>query len=454
MKLKIATIATLVILGFSGASWAQQTSCLAPTPACSLSANTTVSQIQIGGPGSISSNNTVPATCDGGTPGNLISAQYRFTFDRAAGTLTVQVENTTGAPSSGALTGFGFNTTSDVTLMTLASQSAGGLTWSSAFDRVRTDGVIEIPVGSNKNDIKCDGFGRVNAFGGNKGVDTGFGGGDASEILPGNQKTFVFNVTGNLANVTACSFTSVASLIPPGDKTAIAIGRFQACNGGGSAWAGPCTGGDLLVDLVSFDAKPGRNKAEFTWETGAEIDNAGFYVLAQNARSKQYTRVNDTLIPGRGTTTSGAFYTYSDPDARNGRKIKYALEDIEFDGDNTIHYGLARTIVINPDVTPINLSSPVYEQTVSRRGGTQLRWSGAAKGQTIEISSDPEFPEAATLRVRVGSTGSRSLSKKELEISQEMSALNGEGGVYWRVRGKDGLGNALESQTFFFFVTD
>jgi hypothetical protein len=208
------------------------------------------------------------------------------------------------------------------------------------------------------------------------------------------------------------------------------------------------------VDLVSFDAKPGRNRADFTWETGAEIDNAGFYVLAQNARSKEYTRVNDTLIPGRGTETSGAFYTFSDPDARNGRKIKYALEDIEFDGDNTIHHGLAKTVVINPDVTPINLSGPAYEATVSRRGGARLQWSGPARGQVVEISSDPEFPDAATLKIRVGSTTARSLTRKDLEAAQEMSALNGEDGVYWRVKGKDGLGNPLDSQTFFFFVTD
>src|SRR4030095_6628743 len=158
--------------------------------------NVTTSQIQVGGPGSISSNNTVPATCDGGTPGNLISAEFGFSFNRSTAQLTVTAINTTQAPHAGALTGFGFNTTSDVTRVTLASQTPGGLTWSSGFDRIRTDGVIEIPVGSNKNDIKCDGFGRVNVFGGNKGVDTGFGGGSATEILPGNSKTYVFQVSG------------------------------------------------------------------------------------------------------------------------------------------------------------------------------------------------------------------------------------------------------------------
>lgn len=452
-KITVATITALALVGFSGASWA---TCLAPTPSCSLSTNVTTSQIQIGGPGSISSNNTVPATCDGGTPGNLISAQFGFSFNRSAGTLTVQAINSTVAPNAGALTGFGFNTTSDVTLVTLASQTAGGLVWDAAFDRIRTDGVIEIPVGSNKNDIKCDGFGRVNVFAGNKGVDTGFGGGDATEILPGGTKTYVFNVTGNLANVTACSFTSAASLIPPGDKTSIAVGRFQACNGGGSAWAGACTGGDLLVSLVDFRARADKHKGIITFETASEINTSGFYILARNERSREWRRISDTILPGRGTPSSGASYQIEDPAVADGVKVKYALEEIELDGQNNIYHSHARTIIINPETTPISLESPAYEATVSRQGGGRLQWNSpsAPRSQVIEVSSDPEFPDTATLRIRTGSSTSRFLTKKELAASQEMSSLNGEGGVYWRVTGRDARGNQLRSQTYFFFVTD
>lgn len=452
-KITLALIPALAAIGFSGASWAQ---CLAPTPTCSLSANVTTSQIQVGGPGSISSNNTVPATCDGGTPGNLISAQFGFSFNRSAGQLTVQVINNTAAPNAGALTGFGFNSSSDVTLVTLASQTTGGLVWDAAFDRVRTDNVIEIPVGSSKKDIKCDGFGRVNVFAGNKGVDTGFGGGDATEILPGNSKTYVFNVTGNLANVTACSFTSVASLIPPGDKTSIVVARFQACNGGGSAWAGACTGGNLLVDLVDFRARPGAHKGVISFETASEINTSGFYVLARNERSQVWRRINDTIIAGRGTPSSGAIYQIEDPAVADGVKVKYALEEIEIDQQNNIYHSHAKTIIINPETTPINLASPAYEATVSRQGGARLRWNSpsAPRSQVIEVSSDPEFPETATLRIKTGSSTNRSMTKKELESVQEMSSLNSEGGVYWRVIGRDARSNELRSQTHFFFVTD
>ena len=445
-----ATMASLAVLGLTGTASAQQNSCVGVTAACSLGPNVTTSQIQIGGPGSISSNNTVPATCDGGTPGNLISARYDFSFDRSAGQLTVTVANTTQAPSAGALTGFGFNVTSDVTLITLASQTAGGLSWSAAFDRDRTDNSIEVPSGSNSKDIKCDGFGRVSAFAGNKGVDTGFGGGDASEILPGNSKTYVFNVSGNLANVTACSFTSVASLIPPGDKTAIAIGRFQACNGGGSAWAGPCTPTNLLVNLVDFKVKGNRNE-QIEWETSSEINSAGFYVLARDERTKEYVRVNQNLIPARGTEVSGAFYTLQDSAAVNGKKKKYILEEIELDGNNNIYFPRAQVVVINPLNPDINLLSPAYEELVSTKGGVRLSWESAnfSRKQVIEISSDATFPEAGTLSLNAGATKTRSLSRSELNQVADMATLSGEGGVYWRVRGKNVAGGEGTSQTFF-----
>lgn len=448
--LTIALAATLVVFGISSVSWAQTQTCVGASATCSPSSNVTTSQIQIGGPGSISSNNTIPATCDGGTPGNQISALYNFSFNRSAGQLTIQVTNTTPPPFSGTLTGFGFNVTPDVTLMTLSSQTAGGLTWSAAFDRDRNDNVIEIPTGSNNKDIKCDGFGRVSAFGGNKGVDTGFGGGSAVEILPGNSKTYVFNVTGNLANVTACSFTSVASIIPPGNKTAIAIGRFQACAGGGSAWAGPCTPTNLLVNLIDFRVKGSRNNI-IDWETASEIDSAGFYVLVRDERTKEYRRVNQNLIPAQGSETSGALYHFEDQTAVNGKKNKYILEEMETSGQNNIYFPKAQVVVINPLNPAINLLAPAYEQPINTKVGARLKWDAGSfsRRQVIEISSDATFPSSGTLKVNAGSSKSRSLSGGELNQVEDMATLSGEGGVYWRVRGKDMSGKEGFSQTFF-----
>lgn len=450
---KFAALAALLLCGLVGTTWAQQSSCIAPSSSCT-GGNVTTSQVQIGGPGSISSNNTIPATCDGGTPGNLISARLDFSFDRAAGTLTVIATNTTQAPHQGVLTGFAFNVTSDVTLMTLASTTGSALTWSGAFDRDRTDNVMEVPAGNGN--IKCDGFGRFNVFSGNNGADTGFGGGNPNEILPGNAVTFVFNVSGNLANVTACSFTSVASLIPPGDKTSIAVGRFQACNGGGSAWAGPCVPNDLPVELVGFEATDvDDSRVALRWETASEIDNAGFAVLQQGARDRQYVRLQENLIPAEGTPTSGAIYTYVHDTAVNGKKIRLRLEDWDFDGNNTLHVNETIEVVPNPKNPPTKLLGPAYAAALSRKGAVTLQWGivTSTSRRVIQISGDPTFPAAGTMEINAGSTTSRTLSKKEKGLAEEL-ALAGDGGIYWRIKGQSEKGITVYSDVFVFELTD
>jgi len=454
-QIAFGLIGALLIIGGSGASWADQT-CMVPNASCDAVANSTTSQIQIGGLGSVSSNNTSPATCDGGTPGNQIGATYVFTFDRAAADLKLVVTNTTQSPYTGSLTGLGFNVTPAVTSLVLVSDNDPNAVWSGAFDKDRSDNVLDIPTGTNLKNIKCDGFGRFFAFSGNNGVDTGFGGGTPnSGIAPGQSVEFHFTVTGDLPNVTACSFTSVASIIPPGDKTSIAVGRFQACAGGGSAWAGPCLPTDLLVDLISdlevTDVDDGI--VRLRWETASEVDNVGFAVLEQGARDGNYRRLNQSLIPAQGSPTSGAVYTYDHVTAVNGKKIKLRLEDWDFNGDNTMHRFI--TVVPNPKHPAIKLSAPGYDESVSSRGKVTLAWNtvAATSKRVLQISGDPTFPEAGTMSINVGSTNSRSLSRREARIVSDMAAF-GDGGVYWRVVGQDASRREVHSDVYVLNVTD
>jgi hypothetical protein len=51
--------------------------------------------------------------------------------------------------------------------------------------------------------------------------------------------------------------------------------------------------------------------------------------------------------------------------------------------------------------------------------------------------------------VNAGNSKSRNLSHNELSQIEDMSVLSGEGGVYWRVRGKNSVGAEGVSQTYF-----
>jgi len=434
----LAVVAALIMAGGPGFMWAQATTCVVPNTSCSSTDNVTTSQVQIGGPGSVDSDNNRPGVCGGA----MVTARFDLSLNRSAKTLTLTISNTTGGGNLGALTGFAFNTPAAVTNMTLDPNNVTGssLTWSAAFDAVR---------GDHSGDIRADGFGLFNVFGGNNGVDTGFGGGNPNEILPGNAVTFVFDLTGDLSAVTACSFTSIASIIPPGSKTSIAVGRWQACNQGNSTWMGPCMPQDLLVDLLRdlevVDVGDGRVRV--SWETASEIDNAGFAVLEQGARSGDYRRLNTTLIPAQGSATSGASYVYEHTTAVNGKKIKLRLEDWDFDGQNTMHRPI--TVVPNPKNPPIKLASPGYEETVSAHGRLQMEWLpvGQTSRRVLQFSTDPTFPEGGVYEIHVGSSTRRSMSRRDMSTLGDMASF-GDGGVYWRVKGSDRQGGDVVSDVY------
>ncbi len=433
-----------VAASLSSPAWAQRP-CM-PTLNNCPNQNVTTSKIQIGGAGSLSSAGASfsnPGRLDDGT---IAEADLDFSFDRVTGRLTVVATNRTTTVAS--LTAFGFNTTSDVTGMSLFSHT-GTLNWEMAFDRDRTDNVVDSHPSLNPGELKMDGFGRFNVFFGNKGISTGGNGGNKNEILAGNSVTYVITVSGTISNITACSFTSVGSFIPPGDKIVTAVGRFQAGVNGGSAFIGPCTGGPLLISLSSFSISS-RDPVTVEWLTASEIDNAGFAVLREDMRSRphQIVRLNETLIAAQGSDVSGAAYSFTDPTAVNGRKYKYMLEDWDLSGFNTIH--LPEVAVPNPKNPPIRLLSPGYED---RAGAAQkFRWESDGRVRsTLEVSADAQFPAGSTLKIRVGARTSRQLTFMETAQVRNMAAA-GEGGVYWRVTGRDAQGAAAVSQTFFLVV--
>ena len=73
------------------------------------------------------------------------------------------------------------------------------------------------------------------------------------------------------------------------------------------------------------------------WETAAEFDNLGFRIYRRLEGEADFTLLTPDLILGRGTTDLSALYAYHDLGAPNGVEAEYLLEDIEFDGDSTLH---------------------------------------------------------------------------------------------------------------------
>ena len=96
------------------------------------------------------------------------------------------------------------------------------------------------------------------------------------------------------------------------------------------------------VTLVSFDAIPNVISQNITliWETGTELDFAGFYIQRSFIPDSGFERLLDSngdpiFFPALGEGGAGAIYMYEDRDVGRGVWYFYKLEMIDLDGDNS-----------------------------------------------------------------------------------------------------------------------
>jgi hypothetical protein len=92
-----------------------------------------------------------------------------------------------------------------------------------------------------------------------------------------------------------------------------------------------------VIELSEFRALPGDRAVTLIWRTESEIDTAGFNIYRGQFNSSEMTKINATLIPAQGSSTTGAAYTYTDNDVKNGVIYTYKLEDVDTNGVVTEH---------------------------------------------------------------------------------------------------------------------
>ena len=99
----------------------------------------------------------------------------------------------------------------------------------------------------------------------------------------------------------------------------------------------------LLVTLANFTATPFQNDIHIHWKTASEVDNAGFHLWRATGEGwkqgdyEQAIRITDPLIPSKGTKVGGYPYSYIDSNVESGITYYYGLEDIDFNGQSTVH---------------------------------------------------------------------------------------------------------------------
>jgi hypothetical protein len=154
----------------------------------------------------------------------------------------------------------------------------------------------------------------------------------------------------NPTNSTATSFT----IDSPGFTVTSGVGYYcfrvdyvsaNTTNQSASDWSttGECVyySTPTAVTLTSFSARedsassPGRIR--LSWETGNELNTAGFHVYRSEQAQGPYARINPQLIPASGDVAGGGKYYFDDSDIVPGRTYFYQLEEVELNGASVRH---------------------------------------------------------------------------------------------------------------------
>ena len=99
---------------------------------------------------------------------------------------------------------------------------------------------------------------------------------------------------------------------------------------------GQTVGSVLPVSLSKF--RPERLESGdivVRWITESELNNAGFNILRSETRDGQFTKLNEQLISGQGTTSERTTYEWKDSTAKPNVVYYYQIQDVSLDGDIT-----------------------------------------------------------------------------------------------------------------------
>ena len=96
---------------------------------------------------------------------------------------------------------------------------------------------------------------------------------------------------------------------------------------------GQTVGSPLPVSLSFFRPTLEDGKVVIHWTTESELDNAGFNIYRSESRNGEFTKVNDQLIQGKGTTAERSTYKWVDTSAKPGVEYYYQIEDVSFAGE-------------------------------------------------------------------------------------------------------------------------
>lgn len=110
--------------------------------------------------------------------------------------------------------------------------------------------------------------------------------------------------------------------------------------------------GDISLPVTMTEMSATTSQEEgivINWRTESETNTSGFNVLRSVTSKGSFQRINNSLIPGQGNSSSFYEYSFTDRNVQADIEYLYEIEEISFSGKSKI-YGPIR--VIGVDVVP------------------------------------------------------------------------------------------------------
>jgi hypothetical protein len=120
-------------------------------------------------------------------------------------------------------------------------------------------------------------------------------------------------------------------------------------------------GVEAAVELLYFIATSQDDGILLEWETGNELDNAGFFVTRSTSAAGSYETISE-FIDAEGEGIGGAEYDFLDTDVTSGVLYYYILEAIDINQAVETHGPITGTFSSQPTNTP----TPTITSTPTR----------------------------------------------------------------------------------------
>ena len=107
------------------------------------------------------------------------------------------------------------------------------------------------------------------------------------------------------------------------------------------------------IELSSFTVEASFDKALVRWETATEIHNAGFLVYRCDGQTTGCSKVSEFIPAAAASAASGANYSFTDTNVRQGETYYYYLVDIDTSGKWTAHGPIMTRIPVRLALPPL-----------------------------------------------------------------------------------------------------